>query len=462
MHNYISRFKEDENGFAFTATATVVSVILGLTILFMANTIRTESVRVAELHSAQDAYWHAVSDVQMAANMIQTNGTGILAHINSYFPNISVIQTDQTNMVVSSQVSIGTANAGAQRAASINITSPLYSIIENGGSRFDISGFSRLDGGNLYVGGDVRIRSFFGFPLGRVGQDSTVNFYLPTGSSVNPVIPQGGNDYTVTNIAPINLPGFNNAAYLPLINYASNIAVHNPAIGEYLGNITMNGVTLDLQNGAYTGGGLLSGLGGLGIMVNGNLTVNGATSLIVNNNTNASPGFIIVDGDLRFNGPWFLWIPIFKVPDNVVLIVTGNITFDLTNFGTPGMPNDQWTNFVNEIYTQGQLIVPGWTLGSRIFSQFYVFGSFSSVGWATRMEGLLYVPNSTYNFGTLFGAFPRFDGTFYINRAVSDQISWFADINLDSRATLGRALPGGLIQPAAIPWVVKPGSLREI
>ncbi len=60
-----------EEGFVFTATAMVISVILGLTILFMTNTIRTESVRVAELHSSQDAYWQAVADVEMAANMIQ-------------------------------------------------------------------------------------------------------------------------------------------------------------------------------------------------------------------------------------------------------------------------------------------------------------------------------------------------------------------------------------------------------
>ena len=44
--NFRSKFIIDEGGFVFTATATVVSVILGLTILFMANTVRAENVRV--------------------------------------------------------------------------------------------------------------------------------------------------------------------------------------------------------------------------------------------------------------------------------------------------------------------------------------------------------------------------------------------------------------------------------
>ena len=133
------------------ATATVVSVILGLTILFMTNTIRSESVRVAELYSAQSAYWEAMTEVQVAATMIQYNGTSVLSHIGTYFPNVTVTQIDQTNMIISSTVTKGSTNAGAERSASINLTSPVYSIIEQVSGDFDINGMAHVDGGNLYI-----------------------------------------------------------------------------------------------------------------------------------------------------------------------------------------------------------------------------------------------------------------------------------------------------------------------
>ncbi len=71
-------------------------------------------------------------------------------------------------------------------------------------------------------------------------------------------------------------------------------------------------------------------------------------------------------------------------------------------------------------------------------------------------------PNSQYNFGTLFGAFSRFDGTFFVKRGKNDQFSCFADINLNKGALLGRGLGGGLIQPSSIPWVILPGTIQEI
>lgn len=462
----LSKFAFNEEGFVFTATATVVSVILGLTILFMANTIRTETVRVAELHSGQDAYWQAISDVQMAANMIQYNGTGILPHLSSYFPNITVTQTDQTNMVVSSYVTLGNSTAGAQRGASIGITSPIYSIVEQVGGTFDITGFSEVDGGNLYIGGDVRIQSFWGFPLARVGRDSTVNFFVPTGNSVNPTVGQGGNDYTVTNVAPITMPGFDATAYTTLLNYASNISADNPAVGEWYGPTTLNASThpagLDLQNISYTGGGILNGLG-KGIFVNGDLKIDGTTFNILDNNTASDPGFIIVDGKLEIEGPWFMWLPAFEVPDNVIILTTGKIDMNWANFGeSASYPSNTWPNYVNEIYTLSSIHSPKWTFGSEMFGQFHVLGNVSQIGWLSKMSGVVYAPNSPYDFGTLFGAFPQFDGTFYVRKGKRDQISWLADINLDSRARLGRGLPGGLVQPSAIPWVVKEGSLQEI
>ncbi len=133
------------------------------------------------------------------------------------------------------------------------------------------------------------------------------------------------------------------------------------------------------------------------------------------------------------------------------------------NFGeSVTYPMNTWPNYVNELYALGEIRSPQWSLGSKMFGQFNVLGSFVSVGWASRMSGMLYAPNSPYNFGTLFNAFPRFDGTFYVQRAASDQFAWFADINLDPNALLGRGLGGGLTQPVTIPWIILPGSIQEI
>ncbi len=457
-----SKFIDDERGFAFTATATVISVILGLTILFMANTVRTESVRTAELNSGQNAYWEAIADVQMAADMIRTNGVGILPFISANFPNITVAQIDQNNLVINSQVTIGSVRGGAQRAASINITSPLYSIIQNvGGPPFDIKGWSEVDGGNLYIGNNVRIPSFWGWPAARVGRDSIVNFFIPNGSTVNPAVGQGGNNYTVTNIAPLTMPGFDHTAYNNLLNIAGAIGASNPAIGQYFGNTTLDNGThpggIDLQDVNFSND---------GIFVNGNLTIDGTSgsgTSIIDNNTNISPGLIVVNGNVTLTGSWFWWVPIFEIPDNIIIIASGNVTKNYVNFGeSVTYPSNTWSTYVNEIYALGNLTTPSWTFGSAMFGQFNVFGSFASIGWVSRMSGVFYTPNSPYNFGTLMGAFPRFDGTFYVLRAASDQIAWVADINLDSRALLGRGLGGGLTQPSSIPWVVLPGTIQEI
>lgn len=464
-----NRIMTDERGFVFTATATIVSVILGLTILFMTNTIRSESVRASELYTAQEAYWQAVDEVQMVANMIQNNGTSIVGHINTYWPNITITQIDQTNMNITSQVSIGSATAGAFRAASIDITSPIYSIIQNVSGDFDLTGFCRVDGGNLYIGGDVEINSWWIFKLAYVGRDSTVNFFIPTGYSVDPIVPESGDDYSVTNVSPISLPGFDDTDYQILLNYASSLVADNPGVGEWFGNTTIDGTShptgLDLQDISYTGGGILSSLGN-GIFVNGDLDIDGTTlsgTSILDNNTSGNPGFIIVNGDVTFEGDWFLWIPIFSVPDNIIIIASGDVEFDLTNFGgTAPSDHSNWSNYVNEIYTQSDLKTDGWSFGSDMFGQFHVLGAYSQIGWFSDIYGVIYTPNSPFDFGGLFGAFPDFEGTFYILKEDSDQISWLADVNLDSRATLGRGLPGGLIQPSEIPWIVLASSLREI
>ncbi len=461
--NYRSKFITDESGFAFTATATVISVILGLTILFMANTVRTENVRVSELYSGQGAYWGAVTEVQMAADMISTNGVGILPTITANFPNITVTSIDQNNILIESQVIIGSDRGGAQRAASINITSPLYSIIQNvGGATFTITGFSEIDGGNLYIGDNVRIQSFWGWSLARVGRDSVVNFFIPNGHTLTPPPPgQSGNNYTETRIPPLTMPVFNHTAYNNLITTASNIAIDNSVAGEYFGNTTLNIGThpggIDLQDVNFTNS---------GIFVNGDLIIDGTVgsgTSIIDNNTAGSPGLIVVNGNVTLNGDWFWMVPSFTVPDNIIIISSGNVNKNYVNFGeSVNYPKSTWSNYVNEIYTLGNLTTPGWSLGSKMFGQFYVFGTFASIGWLSRTSGVLYSPNSPYNFGTLFSAFPRFDGTFFILSATNDRISWFADINLNERVLLGRGLGGGLTQPLTIPWVVLPGTIQEI
>lgn len=465
MIKYIfrSNYITDERGFAFTATATVISIILGLTLLFMANTVRTENVRVADLYSGQGAYWEAMADVQMAADMISTNGVGILPTITANFPNITVTTIDHNNMLIESQVIIGSARGGAQRAASINITSPLYSIIQNvGGTQFTITGFSEIDGGNLYIGDNVRIASFWGWSLARVGRDSVVNFFIPNGYTLTPPPPgQSGNNYTETRIPPLTMPGFDHTAYNNLLNIAGAIGATIPAQGVYVGPVTLDAIShpagIDLQDVNYING---------GIFVNGNLIIDGTSgsgTSIIYNNTRASPGLIVVNGNVTLNGDWFQWMPTFRVPDNVIIIASGNVTKNYVNFGeSVNYPTNTWPNYVNEIYALGNLTTPNWSMGSEMFGQFYVFGNFNPIGWVSRMSGLLYTPNSPYDFGSLFGAFPRFDGTFFVKFASSDQISWLADINLNERALLSRGLGGGLTQPSSIPWVVLPGTIQEI
>ena len=459
-----SKFIDDERGFAFTATATVISIILGLTLLFMANTVRTESVRTADLYSGQGAYWQSMADVQMAADMIRINGTGILPFISANFPNITVTVIDQNNIVITSQVTIGGATGGAQRAASINITSPLYSIIQNvNRPRFNITGWSEVDGGNLYIGGNVRIPSFWTWPLARVGQDSIVNFFIPNGNTVNPAVGQGGNNYTVTNIVPLTMPGFDHTAYNNLITIANNITTDNPVAGEYFGPTTLNNGShpppgIDLQSTQPSGSPVK------GIFVNGNLTIDGRLGVgtdIIDNNTAGSPGFIVVDGNVRLRGSFSWWLPSFVVPDNVIIIASGNVTLQYTNFGgSVNYPPNTWTNFVNEIYTLGDIRKqPWWVFRSAMFGQFNVFGGFPRVGWLSRTSGVLYLPNSQYDFETLWG---RFDGTFYVQRARRDRITSLTDINLDPNALLGRGLGGGLTQPSSIPWIVLPGTIQEI
>lgn len=458
----------EESGFVFTATATVISVILGLTILFMTNTIRSESVRVAELYSAQSAYWEAVTEVQVAATMIQHNGTSVLPHIGTYYPNVTVTQIDQTNMTISSTVVIGGVDAGAERSVSINLTSPLFTIIENVSNEFDFTGFSRVDGGNFYIGGDAEIKSFWWWSLAFIGRDSTVHFYLPTGSTFDPPTPQGGDDYTVTNVTPINLPGFDHTVYQQLLDYASSISIDNPAVGEFNGTTKIDASTfpsgIDLQSSNYTGGGILSGLG-KGIFINGKLEFDGGAgeSFIVDNNTSNSPGFIVVNGKAEFEGDWFLWIPTFIIPDNVIIITKGKIVFKYVNFGeSTSYPTNTWPNYVNEIYTQASLQTDRWSLGSEMFGQINVMGSVTKAGWVSKMAGSLYAPSSNYDISSWFSAFPQYDGTFYLNRVKNSEISWFTDLNLNSEARLGRGLPGGLIQPSEIPWIILGGSFREI
>jgi hypothetical protein len=465
--NYRAKLITDERGFAFTATATVISIILGLTILFMANTVRTENVRTAELYSGQNAYWEAIADVQMAAEMMRLGGVVTVPFLITYFPNITIDYLNQINVVITSQVTIGSATGGAQRAASINLTSDLYTIVEQGGSPFDIEDNVSIDGGNIYIGSDIEIHAS---PLADVGVDSMVNIFIPNGSTVNPVIPEGSNNYTVTNIASVVMPGFDHTAYNVLLNYTGTIGADNIPFGEYSGPTTLNNSThpggIDFQNTNFTGGGNLplvrGGQPGYGIFVNGNLTIDGRSgsgTTIIDNNTAASPGFIVVDGNITF---WGSISAAFTIPDNVVVLTTGHVTFKSTDFGeSPNYPHNTWKNYVNELYTLKGVSTTQTTSASYLFGQFHIFGVFAHVGWASRTSGIIYSPNSPYDFGSQADG-ARFDGNFNVKKVKNNKFTAALDMNLNTHAVLSKALPGGILQSPSVSWIILPGTIQEI
>ncbi|MEE9572633.1 MAG: hypothetical protein V3W20_06285, partial [Candidatus Neomarinimicrobiota bacterium] len=205
-----------------------------------------------------------------------------------------------------------------------------------------------------------------------------------------------------------------------------------------------------------------SGQPGYGIFVNGNLTVDGRSgsgTTIIDNNTAASPGFIVVDGNITF---WGSSSAAFTIPDNVVILTTGHVTFKYSDFGeSPNYPPNTWKNYVNELYTLKGISTTQTTAASYLFGQFHIFGVFAHVGWASRTSGIIYSPISPFDFGSQTDG-AQFNGNFNVKRVKNNEFTAAVDMNLATHAVLSKALPGGMLQSPSVSWIILPGTIQEI
>jgi len=311
----------EEDGVVFASTAIIVSVILGLVILYLSNSTTLNINEAMDVYSAKQSYWSAISGIEYALQNSE-NGFDNLPGGYSFYNSavyLSVSNTDQSGVSLPDGqirvISLG-RHAETERILEVKFKVktkrfwPELSLIEHAKNFKIKEDFALNDslyiGGNVWVDDDAKI----GDPPG----DRT-NIYVPSGKSVT-----GDFDarfsWSVYPAGSLSLFTFSATKYDSLLAIAK--AITSMGGNKCKGDYTLNGGVLDLSSFANRT-----------FFVKGKLTIKGGT---ITGGSVSAPGIIVVTDKVEFKK--FGTTQTF-VNDNIIIISRRQVELkDRTKFGT--------------------------------------------------------------------------------------------------------------------------------
>ena len=506
--------KQKENGFAFAITVLGSSLIVGLIVVFIFNTVNTGATIAGRTMAARIAYWKALSRISMLDQLINDYGyddvsegglledltfeesddcnkrivsviniseltrtvEGVLHNNNcdvETFPNYSMIyrvsqnwQYERGNSRGWRHISDGTWQWHHGQGTNQDIWGWHWNVVDPDGGpgaddslsidygNFLFTGWEGRFDGNIYIGSNIEfdVVNFESKPEIGKNPDYTTHIMVPDNAAVVPENPFSGNQYTWETVERMDLPDFDHTAYDSLLNVAANV-VHNPSQGKYIGDIDWNyDGEFDETTIFY-----LHNYPQRTLYVNGDVRINNATVLNVNGSA-SNPGIIVATGNINIDGPAGN-----SIPDNIILVSGGNVDLRHTNFGTV-MDESLWSTVVNEVYARGQIDIQGDIANRDIFAQLYAFGggdnhksiSFSSA----NIYGIMYAPN--HESYVEYGNDTIFKGAMYINQIMNNTFN--NDTIVINHKFPSKYFNGGLVGLEGLTesWTLVSGSIREI
>lgn len=383
-----------EDGFVFVVTAITVSIILGLSIVYLTNSVTLNITEASDVYSATQSYWSAISGIEYSLEEM-SDGASNISGTYTFFNSAIVIQLSDRDHsgspLGSGQLRVictglhGTAKRILEvryQVAEQDIWPNLSVIKQTDGNNFEIEENFTLND-SIYIGANVDVEedASIGDPPG----DRT-HIYVPTGKTVTGDF-DANFSWSEHPNGIVNLPDFSHTEYDSLINIAS--AITGTSGNKYKGNYTINGGTFDL-----------SGYENNTFFIKGKLTVKGAT--ITGGSLN-SPGIIVVTKDIkvqkRSSTQSF-------VNDHIILI--GDRKIDIkgqTQFGNDysALAPALRPKTVNELFAKDEI---GIGEDTEVWAQIFTIGKIKVEG---RVFGLIYSTtgiefkkNSSFFEGALF------------------------------------------------------------
>ncbi len=441
--NYVARFRSpfrgklhkrwcEEDGIVFSATAIIVSVILGLVILYLSNSTTLNINEAMDIYSAKQSYWSAISGIEYALQNSE-NGFDNLPGSYSFYNSAVYLAVSNTTRsgtpLPDGQIRVISLGQHAETKRILEVKFkvkiksfwPKLSIIEQA-KNFKIKEDFILND-SLYIGGNVWVDD--DAKIGDPPAEKT-NIYVPSGSSVTGDFDKRFS-WSVYPAGSLSLFPFSTTKYDSLLAIAKSIASTNG--NRCKGDFTLNGGVLDLSS--FTD---------RIYFVKGKLTIKGGT---VTGGTVSAPGIIVATDKVEFKK--FGTTQTF-VNDNIIIISRREVGIkDRTRFGTDYSylnPNLRPTT-VNEIFTYGKVEVGE---NTKVWAQIISSGKVKIKG---KAYGVVYS-----NDGIEFDEDDAYlEGALFVRRVLGNKLE-------KGRMNLNHSVPAYYFSGAS--YQVIPATLKEI
>lgn len=385
---------QKEDGFVFVITAITVSIILGLSIVYLTNSVTLNITEASDVYSASQSYWTSISGIEYSLKKM-SDGAPNISGTYTFFNSAIVIQLSDRDYsgspLGSGQLRVVCTGLHGETKRILEVRYqveeqdiwPDLSVIKQAdGNNFDIKKNFTLND-SIYIGADVSVHNQAA--IGDSPGDRT-HIYVPTGKTVTGDF-DANFSWSVHPNGIVDLPGFFHSEYDSLINIAN--AITGTSGNKYKGNYTINGGTFDL-----------SGYENNTFFIKGKLTVKGAT---LTGGSLSSPGIIVVTKDIKLQKRSSTQS---FVNDHIILIGDRKIDIkDHTQFGNDysALAPALRPKTVNELFAKGQIEIKA---NAEVWAQIFTIDKIKVEG---RVFGLIYSTtgiefekNSSFFEGALF------------------------------------------------------------
>ncbi|MFQ6610934.1 MAG: hypothetical protein ACE5D7_09090, partial [Fidelibacterota bacterium] len=469
---------EKKNGFVFAITVFNLAVILGLIVMFLINSVETQTEIGGKSFSHKSAYWKAVSKISILEQLIRDYGFNAVSS-GDIIDNVTFESIDECHQRVISKIDEGIfkqtvegilENENCEGINEFPNYSMIYKVEQSNrrGRGYDHGWRHHSDGPNPnswgWRHGTGECEDIWGwnwqFPCEQdTLVDTLVYFneygeFLVTGEQgiLDGFLYVGADvifDYMYTNSLPHigENPNFLTHIKVP---ESSTVIPSNPIDDNHYTWETFSaldlpdfdhhaydsllaiaeGITHNPNNGRFSGDVMWPYEGQWGntnwfhlqnytdrtMFVDGNCQIRYCEIQNTGGDSNA-PGIIVATGDIVIDHPENEFIP-----DNIILISGKDVTISDADFGSI-LESQHWGSVVNEIYSRGNISIDGDEDGDRVLAQLYAFGT-NNMGVSVDLQsvdfyGLIYAPNVVSEINLPSNHW--FKGAMYVNRLKDDR-----------------------------------------
>jgi len=362
-------FKREE-GFVFAATTIVLSIAIGLSLLYLNNSVSLNITRASEQYTTIQSYWNAISGVEYAIQKIQGGLSGGTFSFYNGTVNISLSTLDLLGIPLPSNqtriISKGVVGESERLIQFYYSSEPqafsyaafVDTINTAGNTTIVINKKSKVNGEMVINNANVDTISGAQMGASNVGSGNPVILYVAAGKLVNGLAPpQVFSPTFESRIYPgpiAKFPTFDTSFYDSLLAIAE--AITSTSGNKNLGNFNINSA-FDLSTYADNT-----------LFIKGELNITTKNGEVAAQSVD-NPGFFVVTDIVSITAG-------AKINDNVIIISAGKIDIGgkktLVGEDHTALAYEDWPPRVNELFSKTEIEVAS---GASTFANIYSMGT---------------------------------------------------------------------------------------